>query len=143
MTMRLDGVMRVAAMILVSSSLLGACSFFGGDDNPVPGGDAWRTEVVEAIATTPGVTSTEITVHDVDAGTGYTGPLVRGAFSVTGDTGAVVDDALRRASDVLGEESAGVRIKLSVTGEDGRPRRLDELGYPGVRDGGSLWEATH
>lgn len=141
--MRLYGSMRAVTSILLSASLLGACSLLGGRDNPVPEGDAWRTEVVEAIATTPGVTSTEITVHDVDAGTGYKGPLVRGAFSVTGDTRAVVDDALRRASDVLGEESAGVRIKLSVKAEDGHPRRLDELGYAGVGNGGSLWEATH
>lgn len=134
--------MRAVTVILLSTALLGACSLFGGGNNPVPAGDAWRTEVVDAIAGTPGVTSTEITVHDVDSGSGYKGPLVQGAFSVTGDAQAVVDDALRRASDVLGEESAGVRIKLSVKPDGGQPQRLDDFGYAGVGNGGSLWGAT-
>lgn len=134
--------MRSVGVILVSSVLLSACSLFGSS-NPVPAGDAWRTELVDAIAETPGVTSTEITVHDVDSGTGHRGPLVQGAFSVTGDTQTVVDDALLRASEVLGEESAGVRIKLSVAPDGGAPQRIEDFGYTGVGNGASLWEATH
>lgn len=141
--MRLDASMRIVTLVLLGTALLGACSLLGRGANPVPAGDAWRTQVVEAIAGTPGVTSTEISVHDVDSGTGYKGPLVQGAFSVTGDAQAVVDDALRRASDVLGEESAGVRIKLSVKPEGGAPQRIDDFGYTGVGNGGSLWGATH
>ena len=65
--------MRILTLILLSTTLLGACSLVGRGANPVPAGDAWRTQVVAAIAETPGVTSTEISVHDVDSGTGYTG----------------------------------------------------------------------
>lgn len=107
----------------------------------MPPGDAWRAEVVEAIAGTPGVTSADITVHDVDSGFGHKGPLVKGVFSVTDD--AVVDEALRRASDVLGEESAGVRISLSVRVGGAQGRLIEEFGYAGVGNGGSLWDATH
>lgn len=139
----LTGAMRAATVLLLGTALLSACSLFGHGRNPVPEGDAWRSEVITAISQTPGVTATDLSVHDVDSGTGHQGPLLQGAFSVEGETASVVDEALRRASDVLGRESAGVRIKLSVRPHGGGAQRLDELGYPGVGNGEALWEATH
>ena len=90
----------------------------------------------------PGVALTELTFHDVDSGTGYKGLLLQGAFSVEGEAQKVVDDALLRASDVLGRESSGVRIKLSVAANGAAPQRIDEFGYPGIGNGEALWDTT-
>lgn len=136
--------MRVLAVVLVGVLLLGGCSSVGGgrDDDAVPPGDAWRTDVVSAIARTPGVTSTAVSVNDVDSGTGHEGPVLTGYFVVARDSQAVVDAVLRRVSDVLGEDSAGVRISLAVTDDSGPRRRLRDFGYDGVSNGRSLWDAT-
>lgn len=141
--MRLTGAMRAVLVLVMSSALLSACSLFGrGDDQSVPEGDAWRTEVITAIEQTPGVVSADLTVNDVDSGTGSRLPLLQGAFTVDGDTQTVTDEALRRAADVMGEESSGVRVKLSVRDASGTATRISELGYPGVSNGRALWEAT-
>lgn len=135
--------MRTLSLILaLSVALLTSCSS-RGSNNATPEGDAWRTDVITAIGGTPGVKATELTVHDVDSGFGYKGPLLQGSFTVEGDAQAVVDAALLRASDVLGRESDGVRIKLSVIADDEKPQRIEAFGYSGIGNGRSLWGATH
>lgn len=134
--------MRTLSLILaLSVALLSSCSSRG--NNATPEGDAWRTDVITAIDETPGVKTTELTVHDVDSGSGYKGPLLQGSFTVEGDAQAVVDEALLRASNVLGRESDGVRIKLSVVVDEETPQRIEAFGYSGIGNGGSLWDATH
>ena len=57
--------------------------------------------------------------------------------------GAVVDDALLRLSEVLGPESKGVGLNLSVTSPEGTGQTLGAFGYGGARHGAALWEQTH
>lgn len=138
--------MRPVVVLLAAAALstLGGCSIFGGGGSTtVPEGDGWRQQVVEAVAATPGVSRHTVTVNDVDSGLGRTGPVITGGVVVEGDAQAVVDDLLRRISDVLGRESAGVRVSFGVS-EGGAPaKNLRDYGYGGVRDGRSLWDATH
>lgn len=122
--------------------VLGGCGRGGGDD-AVPAGDSWREEVVAAIDGTPGVSRTLVTVSDVDSGFGHEGPVVTGGVVVTGEAQPVVDDLLRRASEVLGQDSAGVRINLTVSTDTAKTQHLDRFGYGEVTNGRSLWEATH
>lgn len=143
----LTGRMRglLALTIALAVGTLGGCALFGigGEGRAVPEGDAWRTEVVEAIEGTPGVTSSSVVVQESDNGAGYSGPLLYGSIKVEGDAQAVVDDAMRRVSDVLGEESDGVRLNIYVSASGGPAEKLRTYGYDGVSDGRSLWEATH
>ena len=130
-----------AALVLVG--LLTGCGLFGGGRPEVPEGDGWREEVVAALRSTPGVTSADVTVNEVDDGGGGKGPVVYGKFTVSGDSQAVVDDALRRMSDVLGPDSSGVGLNLSVTSPERRGQTLRDFGYGNTRNGRTLWEATH
>lgn len=140
--------MRAVLAVIMTLTLAGAftgCSLLGsGGDRQVPEGDAWRTEVVTAIEETPGVTSSSVTVEDSDNGAGYEGPLLYGSIKVEEqDAQAVVDEAMRRVSDVLGKESDGVRLNVYVSVAGGPAEKLRQFGYDGVSDGTALWEATH
>lgn len=134
--------MSVSVALLLAGVLTG-CGIFGGGRPKVPEGESWRDEVVAALEGTPGVTSVDVTVNDVDDGGGGAGPVVYGKFTVTGDAQAVVDDAMRRMSDVLGPDSTGVGLNLSVTSPEGTGQNLRDFGYGSARHGGALWEATH
>lgn len=143
----LTGSMRglLALTIALAVGALSGCSLFGlgGEDRQVPQGDAWRAEVVEAIEGTPGVTSSSVVVQESDNGAGYSGPLLYGSIKVEGDAQAVVDDAMLRVSEVLGQESDGVRLNIYVSADGGPAEKLRQYGYDGVSDGAALWEATH
>jgi len=131
-------------IVLVSLSLaLGGCVLGRSGDDAVPSGDAWRREVLDAISQTPGVTTSSVVVRDVDSGTGHTGPVLTGGVVVTGDAQRVVDDVLRRASDALGQDSAGDRVNLGISADGAPAQHLDDFGYAQVSNGRSLWEATH
>lgn len=58
------------------------------------------------------MTSTDVTVNEVDGG--GKAPVIYGKLTVTADSQAVVDDAMRRMSDVLGPDSSGVGLNLSI-----------------------------
>ena len=132
------------ALTLVVASALSGCGLFGvGHDRKVPEGDAWRGEVIAALEGTPGVTSVDVTVNEVDDGGGGKGPVIYGRITVTGDSRAVVDDAMRRMSDVLGPDSSGVGLNLSITSPDATGQNLRDFGYGSARHGRALWEATH
>lgn len=133
--------LRVALTLVVLGALTG-CGLFGRDPE-VPEGKAWREEVVTALESTPGVTDVDVTVNEVDSGVGRKGPVIYGKFTVGGDSQAVVDEALRRMSEVLGPDSDGVGINLSVTSPEGTGQNLREFGYGNMRHGKALWEATH
>lgn len=144
--MRLTGAMRATVsttVALVLAGLLTGCSLFGGDRPKVPEGDSWREDVVEALEGTPGVTSADVTVNEVDDGGGGKGPVLYGKFTVTGDAQSVVDDAMHRVSEVLGPDSRGVGVNLSVTSPEGVGQNLRDFGYGSARHGAALWEATH
>lgn len=145
--MRLTGGMRglLALAIALTVGAVSGCSLFGsgGRDRAVPSGSAWRTEVVAAIEGTPGVTSSSVVVEDSDNGAGRTGPLLFGSIKVEGEAQTVVDDAMRRVSDVLGPDSDGVRLNVFVSEAGGPAQKLQRYGYDGVSDGAALWEATH
>lgn len=144
--MRLTVRMR-ASLVVILAVVVGAlsgCALFGiGHERNIPEGDEWRSEVIAALDGTPGVMSYSVTVHDVDSGTGYKGPLIEGSLMVEGDAQAVVDDALLRMSDVLGPETNGVRIQIAVSVDGGPAQKLREFGYEGVGNGAALWDATH
>lgn len=129
---------------LVLVGVLTGCGLFGrGGSAQVPESPTWREDAVAAIRETPGVTAAEVTVNDVDDGGGSTGPVVYGKFTVAGNAQAVVDDALLRLSEVLGPESKGVGLNLSVTSPEGTGQTLGAFGYGGARHGAALWEQTH
>ena len=108
------------------------------------------TEVVQpngssaCIVTVPGTNGLEKfparSLSTRSTSSGGRGPVTHGKFTVVGDSPAVVDDAMRRMSDILGPESSGVGRNLSVT-STGQNRR--EFGYGSARRGRALWEATH
>ena len=135
--------MKRMALGLVLVGALTGCAIFGGGGSTVPEGDSWREDVVAALHSTPGVTSADVTVNDVDDGGGGQGPVIYGKFTVGDDSQAVVDDALRRMSDVLGPDSSGVGLNLSITSPSATGQNLREFGYGDARHGAALWEATH
>lgn len=137
--------MSTVISALALAAVLTGCSLLGADsDRKVPDGDAWRTEVITAIEDTPGVTSSSVTVQDSDNGAGYEGPLLYGSIKVEGqDAQAVVDEAMLRVSDVLGQESDGVRLNVYVSVSGGPAEKLRKYGYDGVSNGTALWESTH
>ncbi len=133
----------IVTLTLVLAGVLTGCGIFGGGPPQVPDSDSWREDVVSALEGTPGVTSADVTVNEVDDGGGRKGPVIYGKLTVTGDSQAVVDDAMRRMSDVLGPDSSGVGLNLSITSPDATGQNLRDFGYGSVRHGGALWEATH
>lgn len=144
LTFGMRGLMTVIVTFVLSGVLTG-CSLFGsGGESKLPDGNAWRSEVVTAIEDTPGVTWTDVTVNDVDGGLGRKGPVLHGAFEVDEtDAQAVIDDVLRRSSDVLGPDSNGVSVDLGVSVSGGPAQKLRNFGYEDVSNGATLWDATH
>lgn len=120
------------------AAMLGGCS-----RGAVPEGDAWRSEVITAIESTPGVTRTTVSVNDVDPGLGSKGPVIHGGVVTEGDPQPVCDEVLRRVSEVLGQDSSGVGVRLAFGREGSQVQPMRELGYRGVKHGEDLWEATH
>lgn len=132
----------ILTMVIVST--LSSCGLLGeGRERKVPEGDAWRGDVIAALEATPGVTSSSVTVHDMDSGTGYKGPLVEGSLMIDDDVQSVVDDALLRLSEVLGPDTNGVHIGIAISVSNGPAQKLREFGYDGVGNGAALWDATH
>lgn len=126
----------------IVASALAACGRGGSDE--VPAGDAWRTEVVDAIQGTPGVANADIRVADVDSGTGQEGPHVEGGVHIPGgDVQPVVDELVRRVTDVLGQESSGVYVNIRVRTDDRLHGRLSDYGYPSPANGRQLYDAVH
>ena len=123
--------------------LLAGCGNAGGGGAEVPESDAWRDDVVAALEGTPGVTMVDVTVNEVDDGGGGKGPVIYGKFTVAGDSQDVVDDAMRRMSDVLGSQSRGVGLNLTINSDDATGANLRDFGYGDARHGQALWEATH
>lgn len=138
--MRAFSIVAVAAAVAV----LSGCGIFGRSGE-VPEGDAWRTDVVTAIAQTPGVLSSEnVRVRDVDAGLGGNSPVLLGDVEVeAADPQGAVDAMLTSASEVLGPDSNKVGIRLRITSGDQQALKLADFGYAGVNEGSQLWEATH
>ena len=145
--MGLDVWMRTLFTLLLTMVIVGtlsSCGLLGGGrERKVPEGDAWRGDVIAALEGTPGVTSSSVTVHDMDSGTGYKGPLVEGSLMIDGDVQSIVDDALLRMSEVLGPDTNGVHIGIAISVSDGPAQKLREFGYDGVGNGAALWDATH
>lgn len=126
----------------LAASLLAACGRGGGDE--VPTGEAWRSEVVEAIEGTPGVASAEVRVQDVDSGTGHEGPQVQAGVHIPGgDVQQVVDEMLRRVTDALGRDSAGVYLNIRVRTDDDQHGRISDYGYPSPTNGRELYDVIH
>ncbi|MDO5735092.1 MAG: hypothetical protein Q4P15_01305 [Propionibacteriaceae bacterium] len=114
-----------------------------GEAPEIPESDSWREDVVAALEGTPGVTSVDVTVNEFDDGGGGKGPVIYGKFTVTHDSQAVVEEAMRRMSDALGPDSRGVGLNLSITTDGATGANLRDFGYGDVRHGRELWEATH
>lgn len=130
------------AVTLVLAFVLAGCGISRGGPK-VPESDTWRADVISAIEGTPGVTVADVTVNEVDDGGGGEGPVIYGKFTVSGDSQSVVDDAMRRMSDVLGPDSSGVGLNLSITSPEGVGQSLRDFGYGSARHGAALWGATH
>lgn len=114
-------------------------------DRPVlPDDDAWRREVITAADETPGVVSTDLTVHDVDPGFGYPAPLLQGKIHIgeTEDPQPVFDATLRRMSDEIGPQSRGVRIQVQAIQGGTRTEPWIQYGYEDSGNGSDLWERT-
>ncbi|MDO5735078.1 MAG: hypothetical protein Q4P15_01235 [Propionibacteriaceae bacterium] len=90
--------MRKLLALLLTTLVAGVLIGCVGHARNVPEGDAWRSDAVAALEGTPGATSLSVTVHDVDSGTGYKGPLIQGSLMINNDVQSVVDDALLRST---------------------------------------------
>lgn len=57
-------------LALFFTGLLAGCGVLGGGPPQVPTSDSWREDVVSVLQNTSGVASADVTVQEVDDGTG-------------------------------------------------------------------------